>query len=303
MSPTLPNWNYNNGWNITLGDFNGDGKTDFLVTGRSTAGTLYLSSGNGFVAQTFAVPSDWGKSLIIPGDWNGDGKTDIALIAPGGTNMYGSGHPHTVWLSTGTGFVPAKDTSNVNISIPNTDNSVTAVPADWNNDGATDFWLQKQSGDTEYLTSYTPELISSVDNGLGIVTTVTYDRLNENAPLYTKCPNQPPNTYVCGDTYPIQSVDGALYVVSRVDSGNGLGACAAEQLEPGELLFVDLRLCRREDGCVGSRVPRLRVGHDHRFANLIVQTRPTGRYSPMPARCCRKPRFVPPASAARQPSR
>jgi len=206
-----------NNQNVTLGDFNGDGKTDILVTSKSGAGTLYLSSGTGLIATSFAVPSDWGKYLIVTGDWNGDGKTDIALIAPGGSGNYGVGTPHSIWLSTGTGFVQAA-------TIPNNDShstSVSAASGDWNNDGASDIWLQKPVGtdgvgDVEELFSFVPELMTSVSNGIGATTTISYDRLNKNGTFYTKG---------SGSTYPTEDVDGPFYVVSRVDASNGRGDC------------------------------------------------------------------------------
>ena len=209
-------------WSVAIGDFNGDGVADILAA-NATSGTLYLSSGTALVAQSFVVPSGWGKYEIVTGDWNGDGKTDIALIADGSSGHYGSGHDHLIYLSTGTGFVQATDSSGDPVTISNSDSTVGVGVGDFNNDGAPDLWLQQASGDMEYLFSYVPELMTSVNNGIGIQTTVTYDRINKNQPLYKKCSN---GTYSCGDSYPIQDVDGPLYVVSRVDSSNGLGSCA-----------------------------------------------------------------------------
>lgn len=218
---TLPTWSAGNV--RIFGDFNGDGKTDILVVYQAAAGVLYLSSGTGVVTSSFAVPSDWGKYAIYTGDWNGDGKTDIALVAPGATGYYGVGTSHKIFLSNGNGFTQIATISNTNAA----DTTVTAVVADWNNDGAADLWIKKPSGDTEYLFSYVPELMTTVNNGLGIATTVTYDRLNKNGTLYQKCAN---GTYECGDAYPTQDVDAPLYVVSRIDSSNGLGSCAPPAL-------------------------------------------------------------------------
>ncbi len=140
-------------------------------------------------------------------------------------------HPATlIFISYGTSFVLSASYTN------NPDADISAVAGDWNNDGASDLWIQNASGnadDTEILFNYTPELISSVTNGLGIATMVTYDRLNKNLPLYNKCPNNPPSTppnYICGDTYPTQAVDGPVYVVSRIDSSTGVAACTPSTL-------------------------------------------------------------------------
>ncbi len=231
----VPDWSQ---YEVVTGDFNGDGKTDILVAKKAGGpGTLYLSTGTGLVAQTsFSVPDDWGKYAIVTGDWNGDGKTDLALIASGaGTGYYGVGTDHQIWLSSGTGF-----TQQTSLNICNqtscgqtTNDKEAAYVADWNSDGADDIWLKrpKPNGDTEYLFSYVPEMINTVDNGLGIKTTVKYDRLNENGSLYDKCAVGGTSFY-CGSAgaYPTQYVDGPIYVVSRIDSGNGLGACAPPTL-------------------------------------------------------------------------
>jgi RHS repeat-associated protein len=233
------------GYVLTFGDFNGDGKTDILRTQNDQTPILYLSTGTGFVQVPWdpVLGQSYADFNIVTGDFNGDGKTDIAFIAKCYFQNCGSGAltgPHLIFLSTGAGFVPATDSQGHAVTIPNTnyldDNSgsMAAVAADWNNDGASDLWLQKATGDTEYLFTFTPELIRVVNNGLGpivqsvaagVTTTVTYDRINRNQPLYTKCPNNPAS-YVCGDFYPTQGIDGPLYVVSRVDSSNGQGICA-----------------------------------------------------------------------------
>ena len=224
-NPTVSTLTVPSGWGstyaITLGDFNGDGKTDVLQTGGGGNAILFLSTGTGFVQYDLGPSTaNWSNYTITTGDFNGDGKTDILLVAGATT-----GNPHQIWLSTGTGFVQATDANGAAVTIPNTGGStdsgaIQAVVADWNNDGASDIWLEKPSGDTEYLFSYVPELMTSVSNGIGATTTITYDRLNKNGSLYQKCSN---GTYFCGDAYPTQSIDGAFYVVSRVDASNGIG--------------------------------------------------------------------------------
>ncbi|MBL6938546.1 MAG: VCBS repeat-containing protein [Alphaproteobacteria bacterium] len=184
---------------LTVGDFNGDGMADILVTYPSSTGTLYLSTGNGFTATSFSVPSGWGSYTIVVGDWNGDGMDDIALISPSGT--------HTIYLSTGTGFTSAT-------TISNSDTNSKAIVADWNNDGAEDIWLQRASGDELFTFAYVPELMTSVSNGLGATTTITYDRINQNGSFYSKGSSA---------SYPIQDLDGPLYVVKEIDSSNGVG--------------------------------------------------------------------------------
>jgi RHS repeat-associated protein len=211
--PTLP------AGEVTYGDFNGDGLVDILVAPVSGAATLYLSTGKGTAtAITLSGFTDWGKYAIYTGDWNGDGKTDLLLVAAGSSGGgYGVGTTHKFFLSTGANFIAGPTIANTN----SMDTTVSAVIADWNNDGAQDVWLKKPSGDAEELFSYVPEAIATVTNGLGVTTTVTYDRINKNSPLYQKCATA--GVYACGTAYPTQSLDGPLYVVSTLTSANGIG--------------------------------------------------------------------------------
>src|SRR5712692_9092005 len=94
-----------NGWNFGIptqfqlitGDFNGDGKTDYIEMGGTTQ-YVFLSNGDGtFTAQSTVFPNGWNFGIptyfqLITGDFNGDGKTDY--IEMGGTTQY-------VFLSNG----------------------------------------------------------------------------------------------------------------------------------------------------------------------------------------------------------
>ncbi|MDR3401427.1 MAG: FG-GAP-like repeat-containing protein [Chthoniobacter sp.] len=226
---------------VVVGDFNGDGRADILCvpdqrTYSSTVyATLYLSTGTGFApAITIPNSTDWYMYNISAGDWNGDGKTDLIFVAPNDYSLfYGTGTPHQLWLSTGTGFVQAEDPNGNPVTIANTSSldvcsmyptCITAEVANWNGDSAQDVLLVRASGSEQYNFSFVPTLLVGVSNGIGNVTNVTYDRINKNASLYTKCPNSP-TSYFCGDAYPTQAFDGPLYVVSRTDASNGLGTC------------------------------------------------------------------------------
>ncbi len=178
---------------IVTGDFNGDGMDDVLVVPPSGSGTLFLSTGTGLSATNFAVPSSWDGCQIVAGDFDGNGKVDIAVNCGGTISVY---------LSTGTGFVLAASLSNSAAS--------GAAAVDLNSDGAKDLFV----GATSYIFAYSPELMTTVSNGIGATTTISYDRINKNGSFYTKG---------TGATYPTQDMDGAYYVVSRVDTSNGIG--------------------------------------------------------------------------------
>jgi RHS repeat-associated protein len=184
------------------GDFNGDGKADLL----DYTGQLFLSTGTGLV-HAGNVPFNALSGGIVLGDFNGDGKTDIATASSDGTQLL-------FYLSTGSGFALA---GSVPISSSDLVSGLTLVPADWNNDGATDLFFLRPSGNEEILFHYTPELMTGVSNGLGASTTVTYGRLNDPT-VYTKG---------SGATYPIRDMIGAQYVVSKIQSSDGIGGLYA----------------------------------------------------------------------------
>ncbi|MGH8051190.1 MAG: FG-GAP repeat domain-containing protein, partial [Arenimonas sp.] len=107
-----------------VADVNGDGMTDFF-TSTATTGLFYLSTGNGFVAQTaitgLQIVSD---STTWLADFNGDNMADL-LTEKNGSTAYLS-------LSTGTGF-----TSSINPLPLNLSGAFTYV-ADFNGDGLND---------------------------------------------------------------------------------------------------------------------------------------------------------------------
>lgn len=186
-----------------IGDFNGDGLADVLIGPDSSgnAGSVQLSTGTGLTtASGFSVPAGWNSYSIQAGDFNGDGKTDIALIGfNGGT--------HYIKLSTGASFIDATSFSTAS-------ETTSAIIADWNNDGAADLWIKKASGDVQENATFTPELLASIDNGLGGTITITYSKLSTNGSFYTK---------ETSATYPALDVNGAIYVVSQISGPNGIG--------------------------------------------------------------------------------
>ncbi|MHB8746299.1 MAG: glycoside hydrolase family protein [Gammaproteobacteria bacterium] len=79
---------------LITGDYNGDGKTDFIKqdgTSWGGGGTLYLSKGDGTFTTIALGAGTWNRDYtsLITGDYNGDGKTDF--IKQDGTSWGGGG--------------------------------------------------------------------------------------------------------------------------------------------------------------------------------------------------------------------
>ena len=160
-----PNGSFtNNGPNVSLffstdwkvvgtGDFNGDGKDDFLL--RNSAGWLteWTGTENGNFANNGANVSlffsnDW--HVIGTGDFNGDGKDDFLLRNDAG------------WLTEWTGNANGSFTNNgANVALFfSTDWHVASI-GDFNGDGRDDFLLRNDAG---WLTEWTGNANGSFTN-------------------------------------------------------------------------------------------------------------------------------------------
>lgn len=120
------------------GDYDGDGKNDFVVQRDDGAGrgVFYkLLTTNVFTAEVFGNATD----AIVPGDYDGDGKTDIATVRSNGTNLVWSYEP------SGTpGSTVVSDTWGV---------ASTDFPTqgDYNGDGRTDYAIWRSTTGVFYV--------------------------------------------------------------------------------------------------------------------------------------------------------
>lgn len=127
---------------ITTGDFNGDGRMDFIVQ-DGQKGALYTATGN--AAQPFTVTWLWAPGVqlggwgdagakIVVGDFNGDGKSDFIIYdAQYAAVFYGTGNPVAPFIGNQL-WNPSYNPDGWATSGP-----VSVIAGDFNGDGKTDF--------------------------------------------------------------------------------------------------------------------------------------------------------------------
>jgi hypothetical protein len=188
----------------TLGDFNGDGKTDILSWGgyrfdlQISNGTLF----NGYA--TYQTPGtmypaadavgDQGPHRCS-GDFFGDGRTR-SLIAKSGVPTL------TLFEFNGTGFTETP----TNIPF----HSYGYTCADFDGDGRTDVHINFTGRIWQSTTSGPADVLLQVNNGLGFIHKVDYKSITDPS-IYTK---------YSGAVRPQVDVQTPIQVVSRVQAGN-----------------------------------------------------------------------------------
>jgi hypothetical protein len=126
---------------VAWGDYDNDGRLDFLLTGRTgTLGNysgisqLWRNTGNGFTNVTAsAAPGLPGvsSSSVAWGDYDNDGRLDFLL-----TGSYAS----QLWRNTGSGFTNATPSAFPN-GAPLGVNASSVAWGDYDNDGRLDFLI------------------------------------------------------------------------------------------------------------------------------------------------------------------
>jgi len=132
---------------LSFGDFNGDGKTDFIRQQNNDANavtaTLYLSNGDGTfrsvsVGNTASpLPADY--TNIVVGDFNGDGLFDFIRQEKGIWASAEDINSATLFIATGDGAFRTVDLPST-MNIKGTE--VNLLVGDFNGDGKDDFLSQ-----------------------------------------------------------------------------------------------------------------------------------------------------------------
>ena len=90
---------------VAWADYNGDGKQDFLLTGRDNSfnpiSKLYQNTGSGFIEDTSISLPGVGYSSVAWSDYNGDGRQDFLLT---GSSDSDGNEISKLYKNAGNGF-------------------------------------------------------------------------------------------------------------------------------------------------------------------------------------------------------
>ncbi|MFM9880348.1 MAG: FG-GAP-like repeat-containing protein [Burkholderiaceae bacterium] len=233
-------------WLPQIGDFNGDGKTDFMRV-DATQYWMFLGNGDGtFNHVTASYPGGFnfgnspGNWMPQAGDFNGDGKTDLMRIDA--TNYW-------MFLSNGDGTF-----SSSTLAYPNAPNfgvdarSWLPLGGDYNGDGksdllridATNYWLFTNQPGTD-------NLLRAAGTQENVLAGVSIDYRQLTRPLRDTNPPitwgsfpiflTSPVVYIAdvGVTYPQIDLKVPLQLVASTTSGNGIGGANTVSYQYGGL--------------------------------------------------------------------
>lgn len=222
----LPNANTlpNSSQPVILGDFNGDRKTDILT--KNSTGTWFIEYSTG---RWFRPWSDITSLKLLFGDpvvddFDGDGRSDVAFIALGDDGRFRV----VLNFSTGSSFYR---------KVPTTPTQLIVNTGDFNGDGKADMIGVSQI--YSFNKDSKNHLLEKVKNGFNVTTSVNYKLMTEGGTFYTKGTTS---------TYPLNSIQIPLYLVSSVTNPNGIGGTNTTNYQ-----YEDATIHRAGKGFMGFR--------------------------------------------------
>ncbi|WP_051311845.1 FG-GAP-like repeat-containing protein, partial [Zooshikella ganghwensis] len=226
----LADLGYSSGWHTDLHprfmrDVNGDGRADIVAFGSGGVFVSY-STGTGFtpitaVLDEFGTRQGWQvhKNPRFLGDVNNDGLDDIIGLANNG--VY-------VSFNTGSGFSPArKILDNFAYSQGWTADKNPRAVYDFDGNGTTDFFGFAGDGLYTSLSPFTPPRLVGISNGFDHEVKLSYAPLTDKS-IFTKSE---------GSQYPIKDIQPSTFVVSTVQTSNGIGGFSTTRYKYGELKY------------------------------------------------------------------
>ena len=207
---------------IYQGDFNGDGKTDFLTRGSKTdnnySWNIGKSTGVNIVTTSFTFDqtpniTNYYNDQILISDYNGDGKSDIAHMWFSGSQ---TNSKIDIYYSNGNSFYKEQTSYNDRfLSEPGLNFTL-----DFDADGRSDIFNRNFIGNPTFdILNFNKggkeHLLHKVKNGIGKVDEFNYQMLTEGGSFYNR-------TSIL--SFPFNNIQPSIPMVSEYRSSNGIGS-------------------------------------------------------------------------------
>lgn len=220
---TLPMQNTASSYGLLLGDFNGDGRTDFIRWSDTPAqNALYLSNGDGTFSQSISFNLTGSNLLKSDGcyqsyvaDFNGDGLPDILRVmqATSSSNASCGTVQNILYVNNGNGTFAATTITGIDFS-----QVVSTMTPITNCSGSTGYCIPSTINGLSQTAGANFHLIDVNNDGLmDIVTTIipAYTTSNPPSSVNQPYPYAPPNdAQLCAST-----ICTHVYVATKTANG------------------------------------------------------------------------------------